>query len=66
MPTGRRIDATPDQVDAVAFNADGLVAAIAQDVETREVLMMAWMNAESLRRIFFRRYETAAMPQYRG
>lgn len=30
------------------FNADGLIAAIAQDVETRQVLMMAWMNAEAL------------------
>ncbi|MEM7767738.1 MAG: phosphoribosyl-AMP cyclohydrolase [Pseudomonadota bacterium] len=31
-----------------AFNADGLVAAIAQDAETGEVLMLAWMNAEAL------------------
>lgn len=30
------------------FNADGLIAAIAQDAETHEVLMMAWMNAEAL------------------
>ncbi|MBI1360836.1 MAG: phosphoribosyl-AMP cyclohydrolase [Alphaproteobacteria bacterium] len=30
------------------FNADGLVAAIAQDAETGEVLMLAWMNAEAL------------------
>ena len=30
------------------FNADGLVAAIAQDVETDEVLMLAWMNADAL------------------
>ncbi|MGA0863269.1 MAG: phosphoribosyl-AMP cyclohydrolase [Ilumatobacteraceae bacterium] len=33
---------------AVKYNADGLVPAIAQDIETREILMMAWMNAESL------------------
>jgi phosphoribosyl-AMP cyclohydrolase len=50
MPTGVRIDATPDQIDAVRFNSDGLVAAIAQDVDSGEVLMMAWMNAESLQR----------------
>jgi len=31
------------------FDADGLVAAIAQDAETGEVLMLAWMNAEALR-----------------
>ena len=30
------------------FNADGLVAAIAQDAATGEVLMLAWMNAEAL------------------
>ncbi|MEO1659823.1 MAG: phosphoribosyl-AMP cyclohydrolase [Pseudomonadota bacterium] len=30
------------------FNADGLVAAIAQDAESGEVLMLAWMNAEAL------------------
>ncbi len=45
----RRLARTARQV---AFNDDGLVAAIAQDVDTREVLMMAWMNAESLRRTF--------------
>ncbi|MCB8880807.1 phosphoribosyl-AMP cyclohydrolase [Acidisoma cellulosilytica] len=41
-----------DDIDAVlkevAFNADGLVAAIAQQHDTGEVLMMAWMNAEAL------------------
>lgn len=30
------------------FNQDGLIAAIAQDHETGEVLMLAWMNAEAL------------------
>jgi phosphoribosyl-AMP cyclohydrolase len=34
---------------AVRFNADGMVAAIAQQHDTGEVLMLAWMNAESLR-----------------
>ncbi len=36
-------------VAAVAFNTDGLVAAIAQQHDTGEVLMMAWMNEASLR-----------------
>lgn len=31
------------------FDPDGLVAAIAQDADTGEVLMLAWMNAEALR-----------------
>ena len=30
------------------FNADGLIAAVAQDADTGEVLMLAWMNAEAL------------------
>jgi phosphoribosyl-AMP cyclohydrolase len=31
------------------FNDQGLVPAIAQDAESGEVLMMAWMNEQSLR-----------------
>jgi phosphoribosyl-AMP cyclohydrolase len=36
-------------LDTIRWNADGLVPAIAQDAETGEILMMAWMNRESLR-----------------
>ena len=32
------------------YDPNGLIPAIAQDAETGEVLMMAWMNAESLAR----------------
>lgn len=35
-------------LSAVSFNADGLVAAIAQDHQTGEMLMLAWMNRETL------------------
>ena len=49
MPTGVRIDATPEQLAAVKYDTAGLVPAIAQDVDTKDVLMMAWMNAETLR-----------------
>ena len=31
------------------FDADGLMAAVATDAESGEVLMFAWMNAEALR-----------------
>jgi phosphoribosyl-AMP cyclohydrolase len=34
----------------VTFDASGLVPAIIQDAGSGEVLMMAWMNEESLRR----------------
>lgn len=40
---------TPDWLDEIRWNADGLVPAIAQDATTGDILMMAWMNAESLR-----------------
>ena len=36
--------------ETLKFNADGLLPAIAQDSETGEVLMLAWMNAEAVRR----------------
>jgi phosphoribosyl-AMP cyclohydrolase len=37
-------------MDEVAWNADGLVPAVAQDAASGEVLMMAWMSRESLAR----------------
>ncbi len=39
---------TDEQLDQVAFNTDGLVPAIVQDVSDGAVLMMAWMNRDSL------------------
>ncbi len=36
--------------DIIKFDADGLVPAIVQDAHTGQLLMLAWMNAESLRR----------------
>ncbi len=35
-------------LDAVRFGADGLVPAIAQQHDSGEVLMLAWMNREAL------------------
>ncbi len=35
-------------LEQITFNNDGLVPAIAQDQQTGRILMMAWMNAESL------------------
>ena len=34
--------------DEIKFDANGLVPAIAQQFDTGEVLMVAWMNAESI------------------
>jgi phosphoribosyl-ATP pyrophosphohydrolase/phosphoribosyl-AMP cyclohydrolase len=36
-------------IDAVKFDERGLVAVVAQDARTGEVLMVAWANAEALR-----------------
>jgi phosphoribosyl-AMP cyclohydrolase len=42
-------DAMAAVLAAIRFDAAGLVPAIAQQHDSGEVLMMAWMNAESLR-----------------
>lgn len=36
--------------ERLTYNADGLIPAIAQQYDTREVLMMAWMDVEAVRR----------------
>ena len=38
----------PPLPEALQFTADGLIPAIAQQFDTGEVLMMAWMNRNSL------------------
>lgn len=40
---------TDTWLDSVQFNQDGLLPAIAQDAQSGEILMMAWMNAEALK-----------------
>jgi len=42
-------DIADNIIDDLAFNKDGLVPAIAQQADTGEVLMMAWMNADAIR-----------------
>lgn len=48
-PAVTPIPVREDDLAQVRYNDDGLVAAIVQDVATGAVLMMAWMNAETLR-----------------
>jgi len=38
----------PPIIETLTFNADGLIPAIAQQHDTGDVLMMAWMNAEAV------------------
>ena len=40
--------ATNSFLDAIRWTDDGLVPAIAQDADSGRILMMAWMNRESL------------------
>ena len=49
MPVATPIAAVAEQLAAISYNAEGLVPAIVQEHRTGEVLMMAWMNEETLR-----------------
>ena len=40
----------PDMIKDLKFNESGLIPAITQDYRTDEVLMLAWMSAESLQK----------------
>jgi phosphoribosyl-AMP cyclohydrolase len=40
---------TDELLSEIKYDANGLVPAIVQDAFTKEVLIMAWMNAESLK-----------------
>ena len=46
------LPAREEAIAGVSYNSDGLVPAIVQEAATSQVLMMAWMNEESLRRTF--------------
>jgi phosphoribosyl-AMP cyclohydrolase len=52
MPTATPIAVADAELDAVAYDGDGLVAAIVQEQGTGRVLMLAWMDREALRRTF--------------
>ncbi len=54
-PEIETIQITKDNLEKLKFNSEGLIPAIAQDYKTNEVLMMAWMNIDSLARYFKKR-----------
>jgi phosphoribosyl-AMP cyclohydrolase len=49
-PVVTPIPFTDEELDAVTYDDHGLVPAIVQEDGTSEVLMMGWMNRESLQR----------------
>jgi phosphoribosyl-AMP cyclohydrolase/phosphoribosyl-ATP pyrophosphohydrolase/phosphoribosyl-AMP cyclohydrolase len=50
MPADAAIPYTEAELDAVTWGPDGLVPAVVQEAGTGEVLMLAWMDREALRR----------------
>lgn len=46
VPSAEAVDAL---LSEVRFNSDGLITAIAQQHDSGEILMLAWMNADALR-----------------
>jgi len=42
-------DIMDQMLSELKFNADGLIPAIAQDAQSKDILMMAWMNEDSIR-----------------
>jgi len=45
----------PRTLEQLAFNEAGLLPAVAQDIDSGEVLMVAWMNLEAVRETLVRR-----------
>ena len=45
-----KAEVSEDLLDTIRFDADGLVPAVIQDAKDGQVLMVAFMNRESLRR----------------
>ncbi|GGF51191.1 phosphoribosyl-AMP cyclohydrolase [Terasakiella brassicae] len=43
-----KTDSPENIVDALKYNSDGLIPAIAQQHDSGEILMMAWMNKEAV------------------
>ena len=50
VPQATPVPVRAEDLERVAYNADGLVPAIVQEQATGAVLMMAWMNESTLRR----------------
>jgi phosphoribosyl-AMP cyclohydrolase len=52
VPVATPIDASPEELAQIRYNADGLVPAIVQEHGSGAVLMMAWMNAATIAETF--------------
>src|SRR5215471_4714326 len=52
VPVATPIAASPEQLADIRYNTDGLVPAIVQEHATGTVLMMAWMNRDTVGETF--------------
>ena len=52
VPVATPIVASPEQLGQIQYNADGLVPAIIQEHGSGTVLMMAWMNRDTVEETF--------------
>jgi phosphoribosyl-AMP cyclohydrolase/phosphoribosyl-ATP pyrophosphohydrolase/phosphoribosyl-AMP cyclohydrolase len=52
VPVATPIVASPEQLGLIQYNADGLVPAIVQELGSGTVLMMAWMNRDTVLETF--------------
>ena len=50
MKEGQNMGVDSSIFDRITLNADGLIPAIAQDLASGQVLMMAWMNREAFQK----------------
>ena len=50
LPSTALPPSVEDLVSSLAYNDAGLVCAVVQHFDTKDVLMVAWMDAEALRR----------------
>lgn len=48
-PAVTPITTLEQELALIKYNSEGLVPVVTQDMKTMQVLMMAWMNAETLR-----------------
>ena len=46
---GKSFTVDDEEISRIGFNSEGLIPAIVQEQSSGKVLMMAWMNEESLR-----------------
>lgn len=50
MTVEEKICLTPKNLKKLKFNQDGLIPAIIQDIKTKQVLMLGYMNLDSLKK----------------